>query len=103
VQHLRSQATAFASCIASSSLNWEAVYWAFWQYYRPKVSFSIPVLSLTPSQCTHIQAPALQTTLSELHLNRHWPFQTYTLHKASTSYASFWGTYDYGIKQQTLS
>jgi hypothetical protein len=71
VQHLRTQAINFASNIASSTLNREAIYWAFWQYYQPKVSFSIPMLSLTQAQCTYIQAPAIQAMLSKLHHNRH--------------------------------
>ncbi len=70
VQYLRSQTSHYASCIASSNLNREAIYWAFWQYFRPKIGFSMPILSLTQPQCTYVQAPALQATLAKLHLNR---------------------------------
>jgi hypothetical protein len=68
--YLCSQTVTFAGCIATSSLDREAAYWAFWQYFRPKVGFSTPVLSLTYNQCVHIQVPAIQATLSKLHLNR---------------------------------
>lgn len=34
------------------------------------MGYSLPTLSLSQSNCTHIQAPALQATLSKLHLNR---------------------------------
>ncbi len=70
VLHLHNQTMQHAACISSFSLNREASYWAFWQYLRPKVCFSIPTLSLTQAHCTHIQVPALQATLPKLHLNR---------------------------------
>jgi hypothetical protein len=46
---------------------------SYFLYLRPKLSYSLPCTSLTPSQCRHIQAPALATLLPKLHLNRHSP------------------------------
>jgi hypothetical protein len=66
---LRSQSIDFATRVASSKLSREATYWAFWQFYTPKVGFSLPTLHLTQAECKRIQSPAICATLSKLHFN----------------------------------
>ncbi len=68
--YLRGQSIEFATSIASSNLTRTDAYWAFWQYYGPKVGFSLPVLSLSQAQCYSIQSPAMCAILPKLHLNR---------------------------------
>jgi hypothetical protein len=55
--------------IAASTLNSEATYWAFWQYYIPKVGFSLSALTLTKAKCEKIQSPTICDTSSKLHFN----------------------------------
>ena len=69
--HLRSQSITFEGHIANSKLSRGEVYWAFWQYYTPKITFSVPVLTLSQTQCKKIQSPAICATLSKMHLNQH--------------------------------
>jgi len=70
INTLTSQSHEFAGWISSSKLNWEATYWAYWQFYIPKVGFPLPALLLTKSECEHIQSSAICATLSKLHFNR---------------------------------
>jgi hypothetical protein len=56
--------------VSSSNLTREATYWAFWQFYTPKVGFSLLTLHLTQAECKRIQSPAICATLSKLHFNR---------------------------------
>ncbi len=69
--YLRVQSNTFATKISSSALTRTDAYWAFWQYFHPRIGFSMPVLALSQTQCTSIQSPALCATLSKLHLNKH--------------------------------
>lgn len=57
----------------SYSLHFTRVeaYWAFWQYYTPRVGFSVPALLLSQADCHFIQSPTLTATLSKLHLKQH--------------------------------
>jgi len=48
-------------------------YWSYLLFLRPKLTYPLPVCSLTQKQCRVIQAPALAALLPKLHLNRHSP------------------------------
>ncbi len=47
------------------------VLWSFLLYFIPRISFSLPVLTLTEQECNKIMSPALMAALPKLHLNRH--------------------------------
>lgn len=70
ISTLATQSHEFAGKIASSTLNRESTYWAYWQYYIPKLGYSLPALTLTREECEKIQSPAICATLSKLHFNR---------------------------------
>jgi hypothetical protein len=48
-------------------------YWSYILFLRPKLTYPLPVCSLTQKQCRVIQAPALAALLPKLHLNHHTP------------------------------
>jgi hypothetical protein len=55
--------------MSSSKLDGEAAYWAYWQYYIPKVGFPLPAHTLSKKNCEQIQLPVIFATLSKLHFN----------------------------------
>lgn len=68
---LRSAAARFAQCLQDSPLLTASdAYLAFTVFHQPKVSYPLPVLTLSRSQCIHAQAPALLALLPRMHLNR---------------------------------
>jgi hypothetical protein len=55
---------------ANSTLTRQETYWAFTLFFRPQLTFCLGALFLREQECITIQSPALQATLSKLHLNR---------------------------------
>jgi hypothetical protein len=73
VKMLRGYAEKFKAHILPSSLSPNEAYCCLMQYICPKITYTLPCVSLTQAQCQHIQAPILEAILPKLHLNRHTP------------------------------
>jgi hypothetical protein len=67
---LRNHAKDYATRIQGSMITREAALWSFLLYLLPKLTFPMVALTLTETQCSHIQSPALLALLPKLHLNR---------------------------------
>jgi hypothetical protein len=70
---LRSYAEHLKQLISLAHLTPSEAYCCLMMYIRPKLNYPIPCVSLTETQCHHIQAPILEAILPKLHLNRHTP------------------------------
>jgi hypothetical protein len=68
---LRGKAEDYAQKINASTIAREDALRSYLQYFIPKINFPLPVLSLTESQCSMLQSPALTAVIAKLHLNRH--------------------------------
>ena len=67
---LRGHAEDYASKFNTSVINRDDAFCSYFSYFIPKISFPLPVLSLSESQCSHLQSPALNVFLNKIHLNR---------------------------------
>jgi len=67
---LRGYSMGYAMKIQDSALNKEVALWSYLSYFLPKVTFPLPAMTLTATQCYRIQSPALQALLPKIHLNR---------------------------------
>jgi hypothetical protein len=70
---LRGYAETFRDQLSSSTLTPTEAYCCLMLYIRPKISYPLPCVSLTETQCRHIQAPVMEAILPRLHLNHHSP------------------------------
>jgi len=70
---LRGYAETFRDQLSSSTLTPTEAYCCLMLYIRPQISYPLPCISLTETQCRHIQAPVMEAILPRLHLNHHSP------------------------------
>jgi hypothetical protein len=71
IEVLQGKAEDYASRMIGSSLNREEAYISYILYFTPKVSFSLPAMTLKEEECNFIQSPAINAVLPKLHLNQH--------------------------------
>jgi hypothetical protein len=67
---LKSQAMEYATRLQSSPIHKEVALWSFLLYLLPKLTFPLVAMTLSETQCSQIQSPALRALLPKLHLNR---------------------------------
>jgi len=70
---LRAHSDHYKESMNKANMSPPEAYWSYILFLRPKLTYPLPVCSLTQKQCRVIQAPALAALLPKLHLNHHTP------------------------------
>lgn len=75
---LLSASKQYASGFGRSPIYGQSAFLSYMSSYLPKMTYSLSVTGLSPTQCEKIQSPALMTFLPKIGLNRHFPREVVT-------------------------
>jgi hypothetical protein len=69
-QKLKQISVNYATAITGSGLNRRESLWSYLLYLIPKLTYSVPALTLTEEESKDIQSPLIVAVLPKLHINR---------------------------------
>jgi len=61
---------SYATAISGGRLNRGAALWSYLLYLIPKLTYSVPALTMSEEECKEIQSPSIMAVLPRLHVNR---------------------------------